>query len=60
MVARQLHGNAVLADRPCRVHAHERLPASLLDRFGDDSADAIVALLRPPLNVNQRTWMLAL
>jgi hypothetical protein len=25
---------------------HDRLPASLLDRFGDDSADAIVALLR--------------
>lgn len=25
---------------------HESLPGSLLDRFGDDSADAIVALLR--------------
>ena len=25
---------------------HDRLPASLLDRFGDDSADAVVALLR--------------
>ena len=27
---------------------HDRLPASLLDRFGDDSAEAIAALLRFP------------
>ena len=34
---------------------HDRLPASLLDRFGDDRADAIVALLLARLYPQDKT-----
>ena len=50
VVARQLHGDAVLADRraprSCRRSISDRLPASLLERFAGDGAEQLIALLR--------------
>jgi hypothetical protein len=48
MVARQLHSHAVLASRATLMPPveHDRLPASLFDRFSGSEADRMIDLLR--------------
>jgi hypothetical protein len=46
LVARRVHGDAVLADRACPVHATGRLPVALIERFTGDGAEPLIALLR--------------